>query len=104
VFWGMGDGTFMQDDEALLSTPSNPRAIAVSDLDDDGMDNVVIIGGGTIVAVYASTGGAFSQIEQFVCPGDDPRGVAIGNLDGDCIDDIVTVTSTSVCAALSNVE
>jgi hypothetical protein len=99
VFRGKGDGTFGADE--IIEAPSTPICLAVADIDDDGRDDLAIVGAETM-AVYLSTGDGFEPAMQSSCAGEGPRQLALGDLDGDCIEDVVTVTSEGVCMMLSN--
>jgi hypothetical protein len=98
VFRGHGDGSFAADE--IIDAPATPICLAVADIDDDGRDDLAIVGADTM-AVYLSTGDGFGPPMQSSCAGEGPRQLSLGDLDGDCIEDVVTVTSEGVCMMLS---
>jgi hypothetical protein len=98
VFRGHGDGSFSADE--IIAAPTSPICLAVADIDDDGRDDLAIVGA-EIMAVYLSTGDGFGPAMQASCAGQDPRQLSLGDLNGDCIEDVVTVTSEGVCMMLS---
>jgi large repetitive protein len=98
LFAGNGDGTFQSD--VVLPAPTAPRAVAVGDINKDGIDDLAVVGGANIV-VYLSTGDGFEPGKQVGCEGLNPKQLHLGDLNGDCVDDVVTVTESGVCVALS---
>ncbi|HVI00913.1 MAG TPA: VCBS repeat-containing protein [Enhygromyxa sp.] len=101
VFAGNGDGTFMPDEE--ISAPSGPTAVAVADIDLDGIDDVAATGSNGTMAVYLATGDAnFGPAKQVTCSGTNTRQLWIGDLNGDCVGDVVTVTTNAgACVMMS---
>jgi hypothetical protein len=99
LFAGNGDGTFQAD--LVLTAPSAPMALDVADIDKDGIDDLAVVGSGTM-AVYISMGnGTFEAGKQVTCMGFNPRQLHIGDLNGDCVGDVVSVTEDGVCVMLS---
>ncbi|PRQ06565.1 hypothetical protein ENSA7_37180 [Enhygromyxa salina] len=100
VFRGQGDGTFGPD--TVITAPSGPAAVGLSDIDKDGMADLAIVGGQTM-AVYLSTGDGFGPVMQLNC-GLNPRQIAMGDVNGDCVDDVVTVSISAqqVCVMMSD--
>lgn len=98
VFHGNGDGSFAADE--IIAAPNHPICLAMADIDDDGRDDIAMIGA-EAMAVYLSNDDGFAPPMQGSCAGQDPRQLSLGDLNGDCIDDVVTVTSEGVCMMLS---
>jgi hypothetical protein len=100
VFLGNGDGTFQSD--VVITAPSGPVAIAVADIDVDGVDDVAMAGSSGTLAMYLATDDGFGPAQQVTCSGGNPRQLAIGDLNGDCVGDVVTVTiDDGLCLMLS---
>ncbi len=99
LFRGNGDGTFVADLE--ISAPSGPFAVAIADVDVDGIDDVAIVGSGNI-AVYISNGdGTFGPAKQIACNGQNPRQLWIGDFNGDRVGDVATMTGNGACVMMS---
>jgi|GEM_PF-1992579 len=92
VYLGRGDGTFAATAQAVLSGDRDPFALAVADLDDDGLADVVVTNfESNNVSVYYSTGDGFTQAPSSpYAVGSEPISVAVGDLNGDGRPDIVT--------------
>jgi hypothetical protein len=99
VFFGRGDGSFAADQ--VLDAPAHPVCVDLDDLDEDGRDDVAMVGSDAMVA-YLSTGTGFGPGMQVSCAGANPRQLSLGDLDGDCIEDAVTVTDAGVCIMMSH--
>jgi hypothetical protein len=102
LFVGVGNGTFMPDEE--ISAPSSPNAVAIDDIDRDGIDDIAITGSSGTVAVYLATGdGNFAAAKLITCAGGNTRQPWIGDLNDDCVGDVVTVSiDAGVCLMMSN--
>jgi hypothetical protein len=104
VFLGNGDSTFgnpirtsIQD--VPMATASSPvdyfGHLGVADFDGDGLDDVVMLGGGNAFTVFLSDGtGGFGTKRQIALE-DYPRRLAVGDLDGDYLQDILIASSST---------
>jgi hypothetical protein len=91
VLLGAGDGSF---NHANLATGSNPAAIAVADIDEDGKADLAQAnhGGGDVTLAHGKGDGTFSMMLNNVwnlTVGGNPAAVAIADLDGDSHPDLV---------------
>lgn len=72
----------------------------MADLDEDGRDDVTMIGA-ELMAVYLSTDEGLGPAMEVSCVGSEPRQLSLGDLNGDCVEDAVTATDTGICIVMS---
>jgi hypothetical protein len=81
LFVGNGDGTFQQSTDFALGSGAAPTAVAVGDLNGDGLPDLVTVDKGTNqIAVQLATGTGTYGAPQFYSVGSTPVAVAMGDL------------------------
>ncbi len=103
VFLGKGNGTFTATAGLQLTAGSGPFAVAVADLNGDGLPDLIVTDGGAgMVSVFNGNGnGTFaSQVEY--ATGNDPAGVAVGNLGNGHPDLVIANEGDSTVTVLLN--
>ncbi len=94
VLLGNGDGTFRV--SAVLPTGANPMAVAIRDLDGDGVQDLVVANAdANTVAVLLGTGGGQFRFGTEYAVGWSPQGLALADLDGDGRIDLVVANAWS---------
>jgi hypothetical protein len=100
LFRGTANGSFMPSQD--LPAPSGPSAVAIQDIDRDGIDDIAIVGSGNIAVYIAQGDGMFGPAKQIACMGQNPRQLWIGDFNGDCVGDVVTMTGNGACVMMSD--
>jgi hypothetical protein len=95
VLLGNGDGTFRT--AVNFALPSSPFAMALADLNGDGILDLVITnnpfsGPGSVSVLLGNGNGTFGPPANFAV-GSNPRSVAVADLNGDGIPDLVTANN-----------
>ncbi|CAF3577317.1 unnamed protein product [Rotaria sp. Silwood1] len=102
IFLGFGNGTFATGETYLTGDRSRPYSVAIADLDNDNIMDIVVANSGTndILLLYGYGNGTFGKKESYPLGYDYlPSSVAITDLNQDGWRDIVIV-----CIGTDNVE
>lgn len=93
VLLGKGDGTFTVASGAPIAVDTSPDAVAIGDLNSDGMPDLAVANyGGASVTILLGTGdGTFSPPSLPITVGQQPKSLAIGDMNGDGTLDVIVV-------------
>lgn len=94
LYRGRGDGSFEGAVDLALGDAAGPRAVAIGDLDRDGVPDVVVANGDseTVSVLFGDGDGGFAAPISLAIPGW-PAEVAIGEVTGDGHPDIVLASA-----------
>jgi autotransporter-associated beta strand protein len=105
VFFGLGNGTFLPQEQVFLGSGVYSASIAVVDLNNDGQPDLVTANGGTnnIDVLMNASAPPFQGLKSFIADGT-AVGVAAGDINGDGFADVVAADSNThyVSVFLSN--
>ena len=88
VLLGNGNGTFQA--QQTFATGSDPRSVALADVNGDGKPDLVVANyGSNTVSVLLGNGNGTFQAQQTFATGSDPVSVAVGDVNGDGRPDLV---------------
>jgi hypothetical protein len=94
VLPGNGDGTFR--DQQIIPVGLNPSAVAVADMNGDGIPDIVAaIGGSDTVTVLLGNGDGTFPTHQTFPVGSYPAALSVADLNGDGRPDIITANPSS---------
>lgn len=100
VFFGRGDGTmeaartFVYGPAGRIFLGAFPQALAVADLDQDGLDDVLVVDTKELF-ILRSTPGGFLESRERLSAGDRPVAVTVARLDGDDYPDVIVVAQNT---------
>jgi hypothetical protein len=90
---GNGNGTFQP--IQIVTTDRDPRAVAIGDMNADGILDLVVANGDHVTVVLGHGDGTFGPISQPFFVQGIPFSVAIGDVNGDGRADVVTANNGS---------
>src|SRR6188768_1551895 len=90
-------GVLFDVEEEFVDSVVNPQAVALGDLDGDGIDDAVVVDISDGITVFLNDGQGTLEEDGFYDTAEDPVAVATGqfNFDGDEFPDIVAVNNIS---------
>ncbi len=100
VFFGRGDGTleaecpFVYGPAGRVFSGAFPQALAVADLDGDGLDEVIVVDTFELFILRSIPSG-FLETTERLSAGDRPVAVTVARLDGDDYPDVIVVAQNT---------
>jgi hypothetical protein len=91
IMFGTGDGTFQSANN--FAAGKKPHALAASDLNRDGKDDLVLIDSSGVGVLLGNGDGTFGPVSYFPTASF-PHSLMVSDLDGDDIPDVVVVASS----------